>query len=103
MTALLPFGPDFGQRYPEVPGFKAEGTSKAAAASVDASELRLCVRLALRQEGPMTADECARVLGKSVLSIRPRFSELKAQGVIVDTGERRANDSGRKAIVWRVA
>jgi len=38
-----------------------------------------------------------------VPAVQPRFSELRALGSIVDTGERRQNDSGRNAIVWRAA
>lgn len=51
----------------------------------------------------LTTDECASLLEESVLSIRPRFSELRALGQITDTGDRRLNDSGRRAIVWRAA
>jgi len=56
-------------------------------------ELVLC-------EGDFTADEIAIKLGKSVLSIRPRVSELARDGLIRKTGERRANASGIRAIVW---
>ena len=51
----------------------------------------------------MTADEAALFLSIDKLSIRPRFSELNRTGEIVDTGERRANDSGKKAIVWSIS
>lgn len=50
----------------------------------------------------MTADECARHLSESVLSIRPRFSELLRANRIEDTGERRKNASGRNATVWKI-
>jgi len=51
----------------------------------------------------MSADQCAYVLGRSVLSIRPRFSELNAADLIEDSGTRTLNDSGKRAIVWRIA
>jgi predicted HTH transcriptional regulator len=57
---------------------------------------------ALDRFGPMTADQCANLLRIDKLSIRPRFSELAAQGKIIDTGERRPNQSGKRAIVWAV-
>lgn len=71
-----------------------------AAGSVDAQNLRERVFRALVERGSMTADECADHLGQSILSIRPRFTELSRLGIIADTGERRANRSGRMAVVW---
>ncbi|MDO8430925.1 MAG: hypothetical protein Q7S58_00800 [Candidatus Binatus sp.] len=50
-----------------------------------------------------TADEIAYVLKRSVLTVRPRVSELSGMKAIVDSGARRANTSGRSAIVWRMA
>lgn len=91
----------FAPHYPEVAGSKATGTSAQAAESVDAATLRESARWYLRHYGPMTADECANRMGESVLSIRPRFSELAAKAQIIDTGERRENASGRRAVVWR--
>lgn len=48
----------------------------------------------------LTADECAKRLDETVLAIRPRFTELRDAGQIVDSGARRTNDSGRSATVW---
>lgn len=50
----------------------------------------------------LTADEVAQRLNLSVLSVRPRVSELNKFGWIVKTGERRKNASGMSAAVWRV-
>lgn len=61
-----------------------------------------CVEV-LADMGPMTADEVAAVLGKSVLSIRPRMTELANDNKIEPTGDRRENTSGREAVVWRLA
>lgn len=90
-------------RYPDSPGFKVGGTSEDAAASVEdeAPILRNRV-LKVLADDPATADECAAQLGASVLSIRPRVTELKQQGRITDAGFRRRNLSGRKAIVWKL-
>jgi hypothetical protein len=91
--------------YPESPGFQATDTSRDAAASVNADELRARVLEALRVNGPMTPDETATYLGVDRLSIRPRFTELSPLhlGRIMDTGERRPNLSNRPAIVWALA
>lgn len=90
------------RHYPHAPGAADADTSRAAAAALvdTAATLRAMVLRAL-QDGPATADETAARLDRSILSIRPRFSELRRHRLIIDTGERRPNRSGRKAIVWR--
>jgi len=87
--------------YPTDPGHKENTTSREAALSMskESSRLRILVLRALSK--PMTADECADSLGMSVLSIRPRFTELQRHGIIEDTGELRHNRSGRRAKVWQ--
>ncbi len=90
--------------YPTLPAVGRTDTSRAAAPSgPQAVNLQKDVLRVLRK-GPATADETANSLGKSILAIRPRFSELRAQGRIVDTGGRRRNDSSNhRAIVWKLA
>lgn len=91
--------------YPESTGWKTDSppTSKAAGLAEEdrAATLRDEVRTLLTYQG-MTADECAAHMGASVLAVRPRLSELRAQGKIEPTGERRRNASGHSAAVWRV-
>ena len=96
----------FEPTYPIVPVHKARDTSAAAAASVKPSAATLrakCLEL-LRLPQHLygrTADEAAAILGLSVLSIRPRFSELANARLIEDSKTRRKNESGKSAIVWR--
>lgn len=88
--------------YPDSPGYKEPTTSKAAAiAEASRSEtLRERVyNLLCRME--LTADECAENLRESILSVRPRLSELRLKGRIQQTGRTRHNASGHRAIVWR--
>lgn len=87
------------------PGFKEPTTSKEAAKAMAsrAPMLRDRALAALRKHGPMTSDEVAFALGETVLAIRPRCSELLTAGLIAATGERRKNESGMSAHVWRVA
>jgi predicted ArsR family transcriptional regulator len=92
----------FADRYPCVPGYKARETSQAAATSIRPKAARLqslCLD-ALAQHGPLTSDEIADRLQIDRLAIRPRCSELAAQNRIVDSGDRRCNGSGKRAIVW---
>jgi hypothetical protein len=87
-------------KYPLAPGHKRDDTSKEAAISVveRAGILReAAFRLLLVRS--LTADESAGRLGESVLSIRPRVSELVAAGRVVPTGDRRKNVSGKYARV----
>lgn len=86
--------------YPDSAGYKEPTTSREAAETVDASGLRRLVLACLDRHGPMTTDECAQRLGRTVLAIRPRFSELRAKGQIADSGERHLNVSGKRAVVW---
>jgi predicted ArsR family transcriptional regulator len=93
----------FAYGYPDTAGYRYTDTSQAAAQSVDAKTLQKLVVGALAQYGPMTADETAGKLGRNILSIRPRLSELRAQDRVRDTGERRPNASGRSAAVFALA
>ena len=101
MSDLFSYRPP---RYPTGASYKAEGPSKHAATAVtgSASRLRAQVLLLIEQHpGGMSADEIAATLNRSVLSVRPRVSELHLRGAIEQTGERRRNASGMTATVWR--
>jgi len=92
--------------YPQTPGYKVDGPSKDAAIAMipSAGTLRYRVFNAIEKApNGLTADECADMLGETVLAIRPRFTELANGGWIQDAGARRKNTSGRAATVWRVA
>ena len=91
--------------YPNAPGAKARDTSREAAVSVAAraATLRACALAAIADYGPLTADQVAELLRESVLAVRPRLSELAARGLVVDSGIRRPNASGRSAIAWSTA
>ena len=84
-------------RYPERAGYKAEGTSQDAANAIEGSgqagRLRAAV-LGWYATHTGTADDCAAALGESILSIRPRCSELLAKGLLFRTGERRPSSTG---------
>lgn len=86
------------RRYPGRAGFKVSGTSQDAANAIEGSGQAGRLRMAVlgfyaRQNG--TPDECAAYLGESILSIRPRCSELLTQGRLYRTGERRKSSEGR--------
>jgi hypothetical protein len=90
--------------YPEFPGFAPGSvTSIDAAEEIDAAGLQLAVTEMLRYGGPMTPDELASRMRRDKLSVRPRCTELKAKGLIHETGEMRRNASGHRAAVLAIS
>lgn len=90
--------------YPDSPGFTNDTTSLAAAEAIKptAQSLRNAA-LAVLSKHARSADEVASDLCQSVLSIRPRITELKRLGLIKETGLRWPNASGRLAHVYVAA
>lgn len=88
--------------YPVVPGSKGDvSTSQEAASAMEtrAAILRDKVyRLLLSK--PLTSHEVADELGESDKSTSPRISELRKLGLVVATGIRRLNKSGKPAAEW---
>lgn len=90
--------------YPSGPGHRGQETSVEAAAAIAAKCGRLhqmtlaAIRDALAQG--LTADEASERLEMDRWSIQPRVSELRAKGLIVDSGLRRRNSTGKRAVVW---
>lgn len=92
--------------YPNTPGFKgAVETGREAA-------MALAPKLGRRQQealdcladiGPATADEVAAHIDRHWYVTRPRFSELREKGLIIDTGKRRATEFGGKTWEARLA
>lgn len=79
-------------------------TSRAAAASIalTVGQMQQHVLTAILAAGPrgLTSYEAADATGIPYATVQPRTSELKKAGKIRDSGMRRENASGRKAIVW---
>lgn len=93
--------------YPAAPGHRGIDTSVAAAqaiAGVAGPLRRLVLRtiFAAGAEG-LTTDEIAGALAMPRYSVQPRTTELKHDRRIRDSGRRRYNASGCRAIVWVIA
>ena len=90
--------------YPNTPGYKDNDTSKDAAKDIEliAPTVRAKVILSLFTCGNQTADEVAGHLSLSILTVRPRLSELRLVCEIKDSGVRRLNKSGKMAKVWKL-
>jgi hypothetical protein len=107
---LFGFEPDHAgserrDRYPHRAGFKTGGTSRSAANSIaiyaDTKRHDVLTEFVAAGEKGLTRDACAKGLNLSVLTTRPRCTELMAAGLLVPTGERRRNESGMSAAVLK--
>ena len=80
-----------------------EALHAAARTNVGRTERLRALVLAVLAAAPdgLTADEIAAKLDASVLAVRPRVSELFRAARIEKTGERRLNQSGLAAHVWK--
>lgn len=92
--------------YPDAPGHRGVETSVEAADDL-APQCGRLQRMALdtiREAGfiGLTAEELAALLGVERVVIQPRTTELCRKGLVVDSGQRRRNTSGKRAIVWVV-
>ena len=90
--------------YPNSAGHRGVDTSMAAAEVINKSLPRLQssvlgVIVGFGEIGA-TADEVAYLLGWERFRVRPRTSELRKSGRIVDSGRRRDSQSGIASIVW---
>ena len=64
---------------------------------------RLQILCGLAQCGEArTGSEIAKNLGLSILSVRPRLTELQELNCILDTETRRKNEFGNTEIVWQI-
>ncbi|WP_394730728.1 hypothetical protein [Altererythrobacter sp. GH1-8] len=91
--------------YPDMPGAKGpDGTSQDAAEAIapSVSHLRRVAMRTLERLGEATPLEAVAISGVTRESLQPRFSELRALGLVEPTGERRRNPSGKKASVLRL-
>lgn len=92
-------------RYPHTPGCKVAGTSEDAGEAIaDHAETvrdRILAFLTAHHPNSFTADQIAAQLDQSILTVRPRVSELRRTNLIEPTAERRTNASGMRAICWR--
>lgn len=94
--------------YPQSPAARLgspETAFDAAASVTDAAksrEAKALILIGANGRSGCIADEVADTLGWERYSSRPRLSQLKARGEIVDSGVRRKGESGRNQAVWVV-
>jgi biotin operon repressor len=52
--------------------------------------------------GPQSSEQIAAGVGLDSLQVMKRISDLRSDGVVIDSGERRLTRTGRKAAVWKL-
>jgi hypothetical protein len=91
-------------RYPDAPGHRGVDTSVSAAADMapHLGRLQRLARSTIVDAGRLgcTAEELAERLSIDRGAIQPRTTELRHKRLIADSGQRRANRNGKRAIVW---
>jgi hypothetical protein len=91
-------------RYPNHPGHRGVETSVEAAEALAPClgnlQKRTLATIRAAGDAGLTAHETTHAIGFVREAIQPRLSELRRKRLIVDSGRRRKNLSGKKAIVW---
>ncbi len=86
---------------------RGSATSSAAAAEIEPKVNRLRRQvldyLRIVGEAGATDEEIQRWCNMQGNTERPRRKELVRDGLVVDSGTTRKTESGRQAVVWRVA
>ncbi len=99
-----PLYPPHGAGFKGERGGTSEEAAKAIALSVTGRRREVLEFLRTKAAEPMTADEIAVALQRSILSIRPRVSELYQMGLVEPHSTRGRNESsGLLARKWRPA
>ena len=88
--------------YPDGPGYKGSSDTGRQAAEYYAPQAgtRRAEVLAALEKGPATAEEIGERIDLQWYLVRPRLSELRARGLVKDTGNRGAGALGGKVITW---
>ncbi|HXQ47527.1 MAG TPA: hypothetical protein VN806_12975 [Caulobacteraceae bacterium] len=91
-------------RYPEAPGYKGDSGVSREAAEHYAPQVvgRRAQVLEGLKAGPATAEQLGERVGLHWYLTRPRLSELKALGLVVETGARGRGALGGSVSTWRL-
>jgi|TARA_R110000823_G_scaffold211057_1_gene341423 hypothetical protein len=96
----------FKDKYPYKAGHRKVDTSIQSANFINKNLKRISkvVLVELGKVFPkgLTGSEIAHNSDNSILSVRPRTTELKLQGLIIDTEERRKNKGGQGEIIYKL-
>ena len=93
-------------KYPHKAGHRGVRTSIKSADEINPKLRRLQKMILIElekvyPEGLITS-ELAKLTNRNILTIRPRTTELKLLGLIIDTETTRKNDGGKSEIVYKL-
>ena len=93
-------------KYPHKAGHRGVRTSKKSADEINPKLRRLqkMILIELEKVYPegLNTSELAKLTKRNLLTIRPRTTELKILGAIIDTETTRKNDGGKAEIVYKL-
>ena len=93
-------------KYPNKAGHRGVRTSIKSAEDINPHLSRLHKMIAVELESVfpegLTGSELSHRLKRNLLTIRPRTTEMKLLGVIVDTEKTKKNDAGKPEIIYKL-
>ena len=93
-------------KYPNVAGHRGVRTSIQSAEEINPyiSRIKKMIAIELESVFPngLTGTELALRLKKNILTIRPRTTEMKLLGIIMDTEKTKKNDAGKPEIIYKL-
>lgn len=93
-------------KYPNVAGHRGVRTSIQSAEEINPyiSRIKKMIAIELESVFPdgLTGTELALKLKKNILTIRPRTTEMKLLGIIMDTEKTKKNDAGKPEIIYKL-
>ena len=72
----------------------------AARAEIMATRHKAAIYNWLKTIGPQASEQIAAGVNLDALQVMKRISDLRHDGVVIDSGERRLTRTGRRAAVW---
>lgn len=90
-------------KYPDKSGYQNQETSKQAAQDIKPRAKKLEARvLEVIRSFPFgcSPERAAQELEKNIISVRPRFTQLKLKGFIEDSGRRDRTECNKSSIIW---
>ena len=93
-------------KYPNVAGHRGVRTSIQSAEEINPyiSRIKKMIAIELESVFPdgLTGTELSLRLKKNILTIRPRTTEMKLLGIIMDTEKTKKNDAGKPEIIYKL-
>jgi len=90
---------------PDGIGYQSTDTSKFAATSNVEHKKTIrdqVLELLTTTNDQMSVEQVSECLGRAQVSVQPRLTELKNDGLVEDSGQRRQTKWGKPSIMWQI-